>query len=128
VQQRVGLHHLCLRARSREDVDRCAEHYHDSWATRSAGDGSHWTLPWREADSLSPTPELTPSPSATAPALVGEATADQAASCVEQPSVRPLNSHGDGFGKATSGILIAALGARYAASPRRTAACSEEAE
>ena len=25
VQRRVGLHHLCLRARSREDVDRCAE-------------------------------------------------------------------------------------------------------
>jgi catechol 2,3-dioxygenase-like lactoylglutathione lyase family enzyme len=25
VQQRVGLHHLCLRARSREDVDRCAQ-------------------------------------------------------------------------------------------------------
>jgi catechol 2,3-dioxygenase-like lactoylglutathione lyase family enzyme len=24
VQQRVGLHHLCLRARFREDVDRCA--------------------------------------------------------------------------------------------------------
>src|ERR1700726_2536190 len=24
VQQRVGLHHLCLRARSRENVDRCA--------------------------------------------------------------------------------------------------------
>src|SRR3954453_16462481 len=24
VQQRVGLHHLCLRARSREDVDQCA--------------------------------------------------------------------------------------------------------
>src|ERR1700730_14081711 len=24
VQQRVGLHHLCLRARSREDVDECA--------------------------------------------------------------------------------------------------------
>ena len=24
VQQRVGLHHLCLRARSREDIDRCA--------------------------------------------------------------------------------------------------------
>ena len=23
VQQRIGLHHLCLRARSREDVDRC---------------------------------------------------------------------------------------------------------
>jgi catechol 2,3-dioxygenase-like lactoylglutathione lyase family enzyme len=24
VRQRVGLHHLCLRARSREDVDKCA--------------------------------------------------------------------------------------------------------
>jgi catechol 2,3-dioxygenase-like lactoylglutathione lyase family enzyme len=24
VQRRIGLHHLCLRARSREDVDRCA--------------------------------------------------------------------------------------------------------
>jgi catechol 2,3-dioxygenase-like lactoylglutathione lyase family enzyme len=24
MQQRVGLHHLCLRARSRDDVDRCA--------------------------------------------------------------------------------------------------------
>jgi len=24
VQKRVGLHHLCLRARSRQDVDRCA--------------------------------------------------------------------------------------------------------
>ena len=24
MQRRVGLHHLCLRARSREDVDRCA--------------------------------------------------------------------------------------------------------
>src|ERR1700755_1548742 len=24
VQNRVGLHHLCLRARSRDDVDRCA--------------------------------------------------------------------------------------------------------
>ena len=24
VQQRVGLHHLCLRARTRQDVDRCA--------------------------------------------------------------------------------------------------------
>ena len=24
VQQRVGLHHLCLRARSRDDVERCA--------------------------------------------------------------------------------------------------------
>src|SRR5204863_1124197 len=24
VQQRVGLHHLCLRTRSRDDVDRCA--------------------------------------------------------------------------------------------------------
>ena len=28
VQQRVGLHHLCLRARSREDVDRCAADRH----------------------------------------------------------------------------------------------------
>jgi catechol 2,3-dioxygenase-like lactoylglutathione lyase family enzyme len=26
VQNRVGLHHVCLRARSREDVDRTAEH------------------------------------------------------------------------------------------------------
>jgi hypothetical protein len=42
VQQRVGLHHLCLRARSREDVDRCAEHYHDSWATRSAGESTNF--------------------------------------------------------------------------------------
>ena len=25
VQQRVGLHHLCFRARSREDVDRCGD-------------------------------------------------------------------------------------------------------
>jgi hypothetical protein len=24
VQQHLGLHHLCLRVRSREDVDRCA--------------------------------------------------------------------------------------------------------
>jgi hypothetical protein len=66
--------------------------------------------------------------SGTAPALFGEATADQTASCVEQPSVRSLNSHGDGFGKATSVILVAALGARYAASQRGTAACPEEAE
>ena len=24
VQQRIGLHHICLRAKTREDVDRCA--------------------------------------------------------------------------------------------------------
>jgi hypothetical protein len=56
------------------------------------------------------------------------AASHQTASCVEQPSVRPLNSHGDGFGKAISAILVAALGARYAASQRGTAACPEEAE
>jgi len=33
VQQRVGLHHLCLRARSREDVDRCAALLRDMGAT-----------------------------------------------------------------------------------------------
>ncbi len=33
VQQRVGLHHLCLRARSRADVDRCAEVLRDMKAT-----------------------------------------------------------------------------------------------
>ena len=33
VQQRVGLHHLCLRARSREDVDRCAALLKDMKAT-----------------------------------------------------------------------------------------------
>jgi catechol 2,3-dioxygenase-like lactoylglutathione lyase family enzyme len=33
VQQRIGLHHLCLRARSREDVDRCAEALKDIGAT-----------------------------------------------------------------------------------------------
>ena len=33
MQQRVGLHHLCLRARSREDVDRCAELLRDMNAT-----------------------------------------------------------------------------------------------
>lgn len=32
-QQRVGLHHLCLRARSREDVDRCAALLHELGAT-----------------------------------------------------------------------------------------------
>jgi hypothetical protein len=34
VQQRVGLHHLCLRARSREDVDRCAA-LPSRWGLRS---------------------------------------------------------------------------------------------
>ena len=33
VQARVGLHHLCLRARTREDVDRCAAILHDVGAT-----------------------------------------------------------------------------------------------
>ena len=33
VQQRVGLHHLCLRARSRDDVDRCAALLRDMGAT-----------------------------------------------------------------------------------------------
>ena len=33
VQRRVGLHHLCLRARSREDVDRCAALLRDMDAT-----------------------------------------------------------------------------------------------
>jgi len=33
VQQRVGLHHLCLRARTREDVDRCAALLREMGAT-----------------------------------------------------------------------------------------------
>lgn len=44
VQQRVGLHHLYLRARSREDVDRCAgpaqgagRHYRSGPAGRKLG-------------------------------------------------------------------------------------------
>jgi catechol 2,3-dioxygenase-like lactoylglutathione lyase family enzyme len=32
-QQRVGLHHLCLRARSREDVDRCGALLREMGAT-----------------------------------------------------------------------------------------------
>jgi len=42
VQQRIGLHHLCLRARSREDVDRCAAELRDMGATTVRGpeDGS----------------------------------------------------------------------------------------
>ena len=42
MQQRVGLHHLCLRARSREDVDRCAavlkrnEPDHRAWSDGGA--------------------------------------------------------------------------------------------
>jgi len=58
----------------------------------------------------------------------GEATADQPASCVDQPSVRPLNSHGDGFGTGDFRQPDRALGARYAASPRCTARVLEEAE
>src|SRR5438552_2988160 len=37
VQQRVGLHHLCLRARSRDDVDRCAALLKEMDATSCAG-------------------------------------------------------------------------------------------
>ena len=33
VQQRIGLHHLCLRARSRDDVDRCATLLREMGAT-----------------------------------------------------------------------------------------------
>jgi hypothetical protein len=80
---------------------------------------------------LSPTFEPTSSPSGTGPALFGEAIRIKPLLCREQRSLRPLNGHGDGFGKATSGILIATLGAlrcAYAASPRGTAACSEQAE
>src|SRR4030081_2998625 len=33
VQQRVGIHHLCMRARSREDADRCAGQLKESNAT-----------------------------------------------------------------------------------------------
>ena len=33
VQQRVGLHHLCLRARSREDAGRCADLLRELGAT-----------------------------------------------------------------------------------------------
>jgi catechol 2,3-dioxygenase-like lactoylglutathione lyase family enzyme len=42
VQQRVGLHHLCLRARSRKDVDRCASMLREMNATivRGPEDGS----------------------------------------------------------------------------------------
>lgn len=42
-QQRVGLHHLCLRARSREDVDRCAALLNEMAATIVRGpEESHW--------------------------------------------------------------------------------------
>jgi catechol 2,3-dioxygenase-like lactoylglutathione lyase family enzyme len=37
VQQRVGLHHLCLRARSREDVDKCAALLSEMGATTVRG-------------------------------------------------------------------------------------------
>jgi catechol 2,3-dioxygenase-like lactoylglutathione lyase family enzyme len=42
IQQRVGLHHLCLRARSRGDVDRCATALKDIGATiiRGPEDGT----------------------------------------------------------------------------------------
>jgi catechol-2,3-dioxygenase len=47
VQQRVGLHHLCLRARSREDVDRCAAAVREIGATPMAS-------VWRCASSQGP--------------------------------------------------------------------------
>ena len=40
VQRRVGLHHLCLRARSREDVDRLAEVLKSAAPPSSANHGS----------------------------------------------------------------------------------------
>src|SRR4051794_23112365 len=42
VQQRIGLHHLCLRARSRDDVDRCAAALKEMGATivRGPEDGT----------------------------------------------------------------------------------------
>src|SRR5690242_15861029 len=41
VQQRVGLHHLCLRARSREDVDKCAALLNEMGATIAAPPKTH---------------------------------------------------------------------------------------
>lgn len=41
VQQRVGLHHLCLRARSREDVDRCHILLREFGATIVRGPGEN---------------------------------------------------------------------------------------
>ena len=41
VQQRVGLHHLCLRARSREDVDKCAALLSEMGATIAAPPKTH---------------------------------------------------------------------------------------
>ena len=45
VQNRVGLHHLCLRARSREDVDRCAEALRAMNATIIRGPGENQWAP-----------------------------------------------------------------------------------
>src|SRR5690242_7438468 len=43
VQQRIGLHHLCLRARSRDDVDRCASLVRDIGAQVIRGpEESNW--------------------------------------------------------------------------------------
>jgi catechol 2,3-dioxygenase-like lactoylglutathione lyase family enzyme len=41
VQQRAGLHHLCLRARSREDVDKCAALLNEMGATIAAPPKTH---------------------------------------------------------------------------------------
>jgi catechol 2,3-dioxygenase-like lactoylglutathione lyase family enzyme len=53
VQRRVGLHHLCLRARSRDDVDRCAALLKEMNATivRGPMEGSWAPTPrrrWRQ--------------------------------------------------------------------------------
>jgi catechol 2,3-dioxygenase-like lactoylglutathione lyase family enzyme len=45
VQQRIGLHHLCLRARSREDVDRCADLLREMNATIVRGPGENQWAP-----------------------------------------------------------------------------------
>jgi len=45
VQQRVGLQHLCLRARSREDVDRCAVLLRELGATTVRGPGENSWAP-----------------------------------------------------------------------------------
>jgi catechol 2,3-dioxygenase-like lactoylglutathione lyase family enzyme len=43
VQARVGLHHICLRARTRDDVDRCAALLREMGATIVRGPNeNHW--------------------------------------------------------------------------------------
>ena len=58
VQRRVGLHHLCLRARSREDVERCAETLRNMNATivRGPEEGSwapgYYSLLFEDPDGI----------------------------------------------------------------------------